>query len=139
MARKPDPKSKAGFVRSLPSSTPAAEVVSKAKAKGIKLDVRYVYSVRTASRGTAKEQAAGAAAPKRGRGRPKKVTMAAVVPEPKPARVRENGAGRASGNGSRAPAVRGATGIEAAIERIVERVVEAKFREFLRSPVGALR
>ena len=37
MPRTPDPKSKASFVRSFPPSTPAGEIVSKAKSKGIKL------------------------------------------------------------------------------------------------------
>jgi hypothetical protein len=50
MARKPDPKSKAGYVRSLPATMPAAEVVTAAKAKGIKLDVAYVYAVRGAKK-----------------------------------------------------------------------------------------
>lgn len=49
MARTPDPKSKAGFVRSQPSTLSAAEVVAKAKAAGLTLDDRYVYSVRTAA------------------------------------------------------------------------------------------
>jgi hypothetical protein len=48
MPRKPDPKSKAGFVRSVPASLNAADVVAKAKKEGIKLDAAYVYSVRTA-------------------------------------------------------------------------------------------
>jgi hypothetical protein len=47
MPRKPDPKSKAGFVRSLPSTLSAAEVVANAKAAGVKLDAAYVYAVRT--------------------------------------------------------------------------------------------
>jgi hypothetical protein len=53
MARKPDPKSKAGFVRSFPASMPAAEIVMKGKAKGIKVDVGYVYSVRSDAPSTA--------------------------------------------------------------------------------------
>lgn len=72
MARKPDPKSKAGFVRSFPASTPAADIVTKGKAKGIKLDVRYVYSVRTAVRAKRKKTRTAPSAPvaKRGPGRP---------------------------------------------------------------------
>jgi hypothetical protein len=61
MPRKPDPKSKAGFVRSFPPSTPAASIVAKAKTKGLKLDVAYVYSVRTAV--NAKNKKARATAP----------------------------------------------------------------------------
>jgi hypothetical protein len=50
MARKLDPKSKAGFVRSQPASMPAADLVKAAKVKGIKLDVQYVYAVRGAKK-----------------------------------------------------------------------------------------
>ena len=38
---------KAAFVRSLPPSTPAKEVVAKAAETGIKLDDTYVYKIRT--------------------------------------------------------------------------------------------
>jgi len=54
MARKPDPKSKAGFVRSQPASLSAADVVKAANARGIKLDVQYVYAVRGAKKKRAK-------------------------------------------------------------------------------------
>jgi hypothetical protein len=54
MARKLDPKSKAGFVRSQPASVPAADVVKAAKVKGIKLDVQYVYKVRGSKKNKAK-------------------------------------------------------------------------------------
>src|SRR5579859_4856077 len=40
--------SKAAFVRGLPSSTPAKEVVAKARAAGMKLTESYVYNVRGA-------------------------------------------------------------------------------------------
>jgi hypothetical protein len=39
-------QTKASFVRSLPSNTPAKEVVSKAKTAGLSFDERYVYKVR---------------------------------------------------------------------------------------------
>jgi hypothetical protein len=42
--------SKAAFVRSLPSSTPAKEVVAKAKSQGITLTDAYVYNVRATSK-----------------------------------------------------------------------------------------
>lgn len=38
---------KASFVRSLPSSSPAKEVVAKAAEQGITLDDGYVYKIRT--------------------------------------------------------------------------------------------
>jgi hypothetical protein len=43
-------KSKSAFIRSLPSSMPAKEVVKQAKATGIKLNVGYVYNVRQAAK-----------------------------------------------------------------------------------------
>jgi len=50
------PKSKAAFVRGLPASTPAKEVVARAKAAGIKLGVSYVYNVRGAAKMRAKKR-----------------------------------------------------------------------------------
>jgi len=41
--------SKAAFVRGLPSTTPAAEVVKKAAAAGLKLSPAYVYVIRSKS------------------------------------------------------------------------------------------
>lgn len=72
MPRRPGPESKAGFVRAQPTTISAAAVVSKAKASGIKLDERYVYSVRTAMNKKAKK--VGGSASKRGPGRPRKVS-----------------------------------------------------------------
>src|SRR5580700_7429528 len=40
------PKSKAAFVRGLPASTPAKEVVKQAKGLGLSLSVNYVYNIR---------------------------------------------------------------------------------------------
>jgi hypothetical protein len=42
--------SKAAFVRSFPTVTPAKEVVAKAKSQGIHLTDAYVYNVRATSR-----------------------------------------------------------------------------------------
>jgi hypothetical protein len=58
-ATKP-PKSKADFVRGLPTSTPAKQVVTLAKAAGIKLDVRYVYNVRGADKAKRKQKRSAA-------------------------------------------------------------------------------
>jgi hypothetical protein len=61
--------SKAAFVRSLPRSTPAKDVVAKAKAAGLKLNSEYVYKVRS--------KGGGKAAPaKRGPGRPASAPVA---------------------------------------------------------------
>jgi hypothetical protein len=54
------PKSKAAFVRGLPASTPAKDVVKQAKAAGIMLGISYVYNIRGAAkkkRGAAKSRA----------------------------------------------------------------------------------
>lgn len=55
--------SKAAFVRGLPASTPAKEVVKQAKAAGIKIGISYVYNIRGAAkskRAPAKSPAVGA-------------------------------------------------------------------------------
>jgi hypothetical protein len=41
--------SKAAFVRNLPSDMPAAQVIAKAQANGIKLSPAYVYVIRSKS------------------------------------------------------------------------------------------
>jgi hypothetical protein len=60
--------SKAAFVRSLPTSTPAKEVVAKAKSQGITLTDAYVYNVRATSKagkGKKKSSKRGASSAKR--------------------------------------------------------------------------
>jgi hypothetical protein len=61
-AAKP-PKSKAAFVRSLPASTPAKEVVKQAKAAELMLGVSYVYNIRGAAKMAAKKKRAAAKSP----------------------------------------------------------------------------
>ncbi len=63
-------QSKASFVRALPASLSAAEVVEKAKAVGISLEVGYVYNIRSTAKAAGKtpRTAENAAV---GRGRPK--------------------------------------------------------------------
>jgi len=46
----PKKMTKTSFVLSLPTNMPAAEVVEKAKAEGVKLDVKYVYNIRATAR-----------------------------------------------------------------------------------------
>jgi len=58
-------QSKAAFVRSLPPNTPAAEVIKKAAASGMKLSAAYVYVIR--SKGGAKKK--GGVARRQGRAR----------------------------------------------------------------------
>jgi hypothetical protein len=56
-------QSKSAFIRSLPSSTPAKEVVKQAKALGMKLTESYIYNVRGAAKKAAKaKRAAGSPA-----------------------------------------------------------------------------
>lgn len=66
---------KSAFVRSLPGSLSAAEVIEKGKAKGIKLSAAQVYTIRANARRKGPEKAAarllrgGAVAVRGGRGR----------------------------------------------------------------------
>jgi hypothetical protein len=69
-------KSKAEFVRTLPSSTPAKEVVAKAKAAGISITETHIYGVRAADRRAKKKSAAKSNASKPA------VTGAAIVNGP---------------------------------------------------------
>ena len=55
-------QSKAAFVRGLPTSTPAKQVVTLAKAAGIKLAVDYVYNVRGADKASRKKKRAASKA-----------------------------------------------------------------------------
>jgi hypothetical protein len=57
------PKSKAAFVRGLPASTPAKDVVKQAKAAGMKLGVSYVYNIRGAAKMAAKKKRAAGKSP----------------------------------------------------------------------------
>jgi len=48
-AKKPKFETKAAFIRSFPKSTPAAEIVSKAKSAGLEVSAAYVYVLRSAA------------------------------------------------------------------------------------------
>jgi hypothetical protein len=56
-------ESKAAFVRGLPTSTPAKDVVKLAKAAGIKIGIRYVYNIRGTAKLAAKKKRAAAKSP----------------------------------------------------------------------------
>ncbi len=103
MARKLDPKSKAGFVRSCPTTLSAQEVVAKAKAAGLTIDDRYVYAVRSTAKAARRKKRTA-------------VTAAGV-----PAERAELGATQGGG------------GILAEIERVVERKVTAMLEERLQA------
>lgn len=128
MPRKPDPKSKAGFVRSFPPSTPAATIVAKANTKGLKLDVAYVYSVRTAV--NAKKKNARATSP--ATGTVEQTTTTATPTTATPLAKRIPGRQRKPAP-SHAPTV-GGIGLAAEIERIVE----AKVTALLKSRFGTI-
>jgi hypothetical protein len=51
-------KNRSAFIRSLPVTMPAAEVVARAKATGLTLNAGLVYAVRSASRGKGMDAAA---------------------------------------------------------------------------------
>jgi len=56
-------QTKADFVRGLPASTPAKDVVKLARAAGIKLGIFYVYGVRRAAQMGARKKRAPAKSP----------------------------------------------------------------------------
>ena len=58
---KPAKPTKASFVRAIPTSVPAKEVVAKAKAAGMTLSEKHVYVIRSdAKKRSAKKKAGGA-------------------------------------------------------------------------------
>ena len=111
-------QNKSAFVRSLPASMSPKEVVVKAKAAGITLTEKYVSTIRYNAKQAAKKKSGGA--PKRGPGRPRKnATGIATVASAPRASSGPNGSGG---------------GLEAEVERIVER----KVSELLRARLGSL-
>jgi hypothetical protein len=99
---------KSAFVRSLPATLSAQDVVKAAAAKGIKLSDKFVHTIRyNAKKSAAKKRTHGGIgpAPKRGPGRPRKL------------------ASSGAGNG---------------IEAEIERIVEAKVNVLLKERLGAL-
>jgi hypothetical protein len=55
--------SKSDFIRSVPATMPAKEVVARAKAAGVKLDIQYVYRLGTRSNATRRKVAVARPAP----------------------------------------------------------------------------
>jgi hypothetical protein len=51
--------SKSAFIRSLPPSTPGAEVVARGKAAGLKFNVNYVYRIRSLANGKRETRTSG--------------------------------------------------------------------------------
>jgi hypothetical protein len=63
-SHKPAKTTKASFVRAIPSSVPAKEVVAKAKAAGMTLSEKHVYVIRSDAKKRSKKRAAKGSAPK---------------------------------------------------------------------------
>jgi hypothetical protein len=107
-ATTPRTVNKSAFVRSLPATMPAVEVVKVAATKGIKLGEKFVHTIRYNAKKAAAKKTGGApsslAVPQRGPGRPRKVV--------------------AAGGG-------GSPGLAAEIEKIVEAKVKAILTEKL--------
>jgi hypothetical protein len=61
--------SKSAFVRGLPTTLPAKEVVAKAKVAGLKISDRYVHVIRSIAKRAGQKSNGAAASPRRG-GRP---------------------------------------------------------------------
>jgi len=107
---------KSAFVRGLPSSMAAPDVVKAAAAKGIKLSVKFVHTIRYNAKVSAKKKSGGGtsagavAMVKRGPGRPPKSASAPAASHVSHA---SNG------------------GLIGEIERIVERKVSAMLKERL--------
>jgi hypothetical protein len=78
---------KSAFVRSLPETTPAKDVVELGKAQGMKLTAAYVYSIRTAAKAGARKQAVTGVVPRRGR--PARAVVAARLESSAGHRVEE--------------------------------------------------
>jgi hypothetical protein len=97
---------KSAFVRSLPASMSAGDVVKAAAAKGIKLSDKFVHTIRYNAKKAAAKKYGGAPAA-RGPGRPRSVATGTA------------------GNG-----------LEHAIERIVEAKVNALLKERLGALFG---
>jgi hypothetical protein len=78
--------SKSAFVRGLPTTLPAKEVVAKAKAAGLKISDRYVHVIRSIAKRAAKQGNGAAPAVRRG-GRPisSKRTFVLSLPSSMPA------------------------------------------------------
>ena len=127
---------KSAFVRSLPATMPAKNVVEKAKAAGIEIKESYVYEIRSAGK-----RKAGRGAGRGRRGRP--VTVAPVVASTNNGRGR---AGRPAGRPAARPAARPAGrpvvsggSIERALAQLVLDVGLKKAEDMLSSVAAKLR
>jgi hypothetical protein len=105
---------KSAFVRSLPATMSASDVVKAAKAKGIEISDKYVHTIRY----NAKSGSTGSATStrgKRGPGRPRKTLGRSV---------------------SKGPAA--GSGLVSELESLIARVVEQKVAEVLKAKLAGL-
>ncbi len=111
---------KSAFVRGLPASMGAPEVVKAAAAKGIKLSVKFVHTIRYNAKVSAKKKSGGGGgaivAVKRGPGRPPKSASVVV----------------------HAPVARAASASNGGLVGEIERIVERKVTAMLKERLGAL-
>jgi hypothetical protein len=80
--RAPRDGTKTSFILGLPLDMPAKEAVAAGEKAGHSYDIKYVYSVRSASRRKDGAQAAaprGDGSPRRGRGRPRKTATSTTA------------------------------------------------------------
>jgi hypothetical protein len=110
------PVNKSAFVRSLPATMAAKEIVARAKAQGFKISEVYIYSLRAKARAAAKSKPDGAPA-KRGPGR---------LPKPVQAEPLPNAPRAAAGS------------LASALERLIADIVERQLGELLRTRLGTL-
>lgn len=94
--RKKSPGSKSSFVRSLPSTMPAKEVIEKAKEMGITLSEKYVWNIRSA----AKAKSGGRRGARGESARSGASTPAAKTPTARRGRPPGRPPGRPSGGGA---------------------------------------
>jgi hypothetical protein len=108
---------KSAFVRGLSASMPAPEVVKAAAAKGIKLSVKFVHTIRYNAKVSAKKKSGGAA--------------------PSAVAVVKRGPGRPPKSAS-APTSHASSGSHGGLIGEIERIVERKVSAMLKERLGAL-
>jgi hypothetical protein len=120
-APKSEKINKSAFVRSLPATMSAQDVVKAAAAKGIKLGDKFVHTIRY--------NAKVSAAKKAGKSSPASTSTASAPAKRGPGRPRKAGTVHASSSSSN---------VGHGLVAEVERIVEAKVHALLQQRLGAL-
>jgi hypothetical protein len=119
MAAKKNPAAnKSAFVRTLPASMPAADVVKAAAAKGIAMTDKYVHTIRYNAKKTGRKKSARLA------------PVAAAPAKRRPGRPRKNAVASSAGSASH--------GLIAELEAMISRIVEQKVTEILKARLAPL-